>query len=239
MPKTLTVYLKIADVKKHIDDNEFVGGVPVPPVVGVVKKHKPYDCETTLCVGKAASKYSLVNFPIHWDYLKYVFETCTYDTFGLTDANCEAYGYKNSRAGATPRETRSSKSKALITRRSSGSQAKQGNRVFFKIPTAALGSVTTGKTLVAAPSPTGGTKTRSGGSLVFPNLATIPQIGLWFATHTPTARIGALGQILNYRGSLVLPAVPADNAAFDLEVGAFSVTVRGKLRDDLAVKSAA
>lgn len=236
MAKTYEVYLNAADVAKHIEDNEWIGGAPVPPAVGTLRKHRPYDCLTTIWLGKATTKEVLVNFPIHFDYLKYVFDTCLYDTIGVTPATSQYFGYKTV---STPRVTRSSASTALINKRKSGSQAKQGDRVFFKIPAAALAQVTTGKSLVAAPSPTGGTKARRGGSLVFPRLATIPQIGLWFATHTPPARLADLGRIVNLRGTLVTPKLPADAAAAALEVGAFSATVKNKLNDSLAVKAAA
>ncbi len=241
MAKTYSVYLSPTSVSSYIDDQEYSEPPVAGPIAspGVLKKHKLYDCESTICLGKAGTKFVVQNFPIHWDYLKYVFETSTYSSFTLDDTTCQYFGYKPAPkpggAVPTPKTTRSSAAKAIVTRRKSGSKAKQGNRVFFQIPAAARAQVTTGKTLVSIT--TLGTKVRRGGSLVFPNLATIYQIGVWFATHVPLAKLDEIGEVSNYRGSKILPLNPADSGAFLEEVGSFSTAVKNKLNDTLAVKN--
>lgn len=201
-------------------------------VPGTLKRAEPYACKHTILIGKATGKYVAANFNINYDLLDKIFDVAGYgDTGGLniTETMCQLYRYK-SKTVTAPRDTRSKDATFVIEKRGRNSRAFMGQRITFKIATSLAND------LYPAPfARAGATRARKSASMLFPNVATLPQIACWMSLNMGTVNRSKIGKIVTARGTAVLLSGIAvngiaDTATLDKQIGAFKVATANKLQ---------
>jgi hypothetical protein len=176
------VILNKASLDKHI-----IATLPPPPVApATIQKLPPqYGCFTTVACHLDSSIWVLQNMPIHRWLLEGVFTTATLDVAGITVATAKARQFV---APGVGKDDQNKNAIVPVGKIKAGSKARQGRRVKFGI----TGVLATGlSALIAtrkAPKPFGKTAYK-GGTVVMPARITNPQIGAWFSSHLPVARL--------------------------------------------------
>lgn len=206
------VFLDDDDVTAHVAEVKAKGAVN-----GV------YNALSTICVGKKGANYILRNFRIDLPMLDQVFKTCDYEALGITDANSEYFDTaKPSGSGVANRATGSGYNPIA-----KGSDGKifSGRKVKFPI------STTMASGLRVYFQAAGGTKTRKNASILFPNIATIPQIGVWLYTHLEAAKRPDIPYFIMPSGTKYFIRPVPDPAALDLQVGEFAAATAASLDD--------
>lgn len=223
--KAKTIYLDDDDVAAHLDALGQAAATNKLPL---------YSGESTIIIGKAGAKYVAQNVRMHEDLLLNVFDVCSLKALGLTagaSGNTFYWGYKKLAATVVAKRTDNSTVQSY-PKGSGGGDAPAGRRVKFPIPAAAAAQLKSYFGKAAG--------TRKFATLIFPNLATIPQIAMWFCTHIEPTKLSDIGKFWMPNGTKVLiPTAPATLADFDKEIGEFSALVKGKLKERLVVEKKA
>jgi len=173
----LAVCLATASLTKLLTDT-------TPPTG---KKPPRYGCFTTVAVHLDGSDWVVKNMPIHRWLLETVFTVAALDPT-LTVANTKAYQLKPKAVG-TPRTTQSSEAIVPIRLPQTGSKARQGKRIVFGLSSTSATALAAAIAAGTAPK-SFGKSVVEGASVIMPSQCTNPQIGAWFSSHMPVARLG-------------------------------------------------
>lgn len=220
----------------YLDDNDralmisqIEAAIPAPVAGGTLKRAPLYSALSTICIGRATAggNYVLTNFKLNYDLLKHVFDAIAYNSLGILDTNSQVYQF-NKIPAPTPRPSRSVTAKVTQLKRKTGSNAFQGRRVRFKIPTA--------KAALLYPNGFKKTSARESASMIFPYAATNPQIAAWFSTHQSPGGTN-VGAIVTERGTKLLYGNLATQAVHDAEVGIFNLITRNRLKATTSVEA--
>lgn len=205
-----------------------------PPPVGAKPQKLPvqYGCFTTVPVHLDGQEWVVQNMPIHRWLLEGVFTVATLDAV-LNVSNTKALQFVA--PAGVPIDNQNKTAIVPVGKVKRGSKARQGKRIKFGIK----GQLATGLTALIgtrkAPKPFGKLAYTSA-SVIMPSRCTNPQIGAWFSTHLPVARLGDItgGKVYTVKGTpigIIDLSVPAD---FVKQFPSISATVTGQKLQSLA-----